>query len=150
MQFVRGSFPVQVKGMSRFVVMTGVYNTLLAVSLLFPQIYRAIGLNIPAPIWGWLLGAFLVYTSAVLIYASKDLHRCASLVYWELLLRYAAALLLIPAGLFGDLGLIAVPLGAADLLIGLVYMFGLPHELGISHSTLMWNEAIRAGPVKEG
>ncbi len=34
--------------------------------------------------------------------------------------QYAAALLLISAGLFGDLGLIAVPLGLADLAIGLV------------------------------
>jgi hypothetical protein len=58
-------------------------------------------------------------------------------VYWESLLRYAAALLLIPAGLFGDIGLIAVPMGLGDLAIGLVYMFGLPKELGLSHSALL-------------
>ena len=43
------------------------------------------------------------------------------------------------AGLFGDLGLIAVPLGLGDLTIGLVYMFGLPKELGLSHSTLLFD-----------
>jgi hypothetical protein len=46
-------------------------------------------------------------------------------------------MLLIPAGLFGDLGLIAVPLGLVDLAIGLMYMFGLPKELGLSHSALL-------------
>jgi hypothetical protein len=46
-------------------------------------------------------------------------------------------MLLIPAGLFGDLGLIAVPLGLVDLAIGLMYMFGLPKELGLLHSALL-------------
>ena len=83
-----------------------------------------------------LLARFLGFTSAVLILASRDLRRRASLVYWESLLRYVAALMLIPAGLFGDLGLIAVPLGLGDLAIGLVYMFGLPEELKLSHCAL--------------
>ena len=59
------------------------------------------------------------------------------MVYWESFLRYPAALFLVPAGLFGDLGLIAVPLGLADLAIGLVYMIGLPKELGVSHQVLL-------------
>lgn len=123
--------------MRQFVFWSGVYNAGLAVFLLFPPLYRALGLNIPAPLWGWLLAGFLGYTSAVLILASRDLRRRASLVYWESLLRYIAALLLIPAGLFVDLGLIAVPLGLGDLIIGLVYMYGLPRELVVSHRDLL-------------
>ena len=122
--------------MRQFVFWSGVYNAGLALFLLFPPLYRTLGLNIPAPLWGWLLAGFLGFTSAVLILASRDLRRRASLVYWESLLRYIAALLLVPAGLFGDLGLIAVPLGLGDLAIGLVYMFGLPKELGLSHRFL--------------
>ena len=122
--------------MRQFVFWSGAYNAGLALFLLFPPLYRAVGLNIPAPLWGWLLAGFLGYTSAVLILASRDLRRRASLVYWESLLRYIAALLLVSAGLFGDLGLIAVPLGFGDLAIGLVYMFGLPKELGLSHRFL--------------
>jgi hypothetical protein len=56
------------------------------------------------------------------------------------MLRYIGALLLIPAGLFGDLGLIAVPLGLGDLAIGLVYMFGLPKELALSHHALLFDD----------
>jgi len=33
--------------------------------------------------------------------------------------------------------LIAVPLGLGDLAIGLVYMLGLPKELGVSHGALL-------------
>jgi hypothetical protein len=62
-------------------------------------------------------------------------HR-ASLVYWESFLRYGIALLVIPAGLFGDMGLIAVPMGLVDIVIGLVYMFGLTKELNVSHHAL--------------
>ena len=125
--------------MRKFVFWSGAYNAGLALFLLFPPLYRGLGLNIPAPLWGWLLAGFLGFTSAVLILASRDLRRRASLVYWESLLRYIAALLLIPAGLFGDLGLIAVPLGLTDLAIGLIYMIGLPKELAVSHQALLYD-----------
>jgi hypothetical protein len=101
--------------MRQLVFWSGVYNAGLALFLLYPPLYLALGLNIPAPLWGWLLAGFLGFTSAVLILSSRDLRRRASLVYWESLLRYAAELLLIPVGLFGDLGLIALPLGLGDL-----------------------------------
>jgi hypothetical protein len=120
-----------------FVFWTGVYNAALALTLTCPPVYRGLGLNIPAPFWGWLLAGFLAFTSAALILASRDLRHRAAFVYWESLLRYIAALLIIPAGLFGDLGLISVPLGLTDLVIGLVYMFGLPKELGVSHCALL-------------
>jgi hypothetical protein len=123
--------------MTTFIFWSGIYNAGLALTLIFPPVYRWLGLNVPAPLWGWLVAGFLAYTSAALILASRDLHHRASFVYCESLLRYIEALLLIPAGLFGDLGLIAVPLGLGDLAIGLVYMFGLPKELGVSHCTLL-------------
>jgi hypothetical protein len=123
--------------MQPFVFWSGVYNAGLAVFLLFPPLYSGIGLNICDPVWGWLIAGFLAYTSVTLILASQELRRCASFVYWEAILRYIAALLLIPAGLFGELGLIAAPLGLGDLAIGLVYMFGLPKELNLPHRALL-------------
>jgi len=123
--------------MSSFVFWSGVYNSILALFLLFPPLYRALGLNVCAPLFAWLIAGFLAYTSVVLIYASYELSRRATLVYWESLLRYVAALILIPAGLFGDLGLIASLLGLGDLAIGVVYAFGLTKELGVSHRGLL-------------
>ena len=128
-------FPV-----SRFIFWTGVYNAGLAAFLLFPPLYRSVGLNICSPVWGWLIAGFLAFTSAILILSSRDLPRRASFVYWESLLRYVAALVLIPASLFADIGLIALPLGLGDLAIGLVYMFGLTKELGVSHTYLLYDQ----------
>ncbi len=123
--------------MSNLVFWSGVYNFVLAVFLLFPPLYRALGLNVCEPFLAWLIAGFLAYTSAVLIYASRELSRRATLVYWESLLRYVAAMILIPAGLFGDMGLIASLIGLGDLSIGLVYAFGLTNELGVSHRGLL-------------
>lgn len=125
--------------MSPFVFWSGVYNAGLALLLLFPPLYRALGLNICTPVWGWMIAGFLAYTSVILIYSSRDLGRRAPLVYWESLLRYVAAIIVIPAGLFGDIGSIAVLLGLGDLAIGLVYMLGLPKELGVSHQGLLFD-----------
>ena len=123
--------------MKNFVFWSGVYNAGLALTLTCPPFYKLLGLNIPAPLWGWLLAGFLAFTSATLILSSRKLRQRATFVYHEAILRYIAALLLVTAGLFGDLGLIAVPLGLGDLAIGLVYMFGLSKELGVSHCALL-------------
>lgn len=123
--------------MTSFIFWSGLYNAGLALFLLFPPLYRALGLNLCDTVWGWLIAGFLAYTSVTLMYASRDLVRRAPLVYWESLLRYTAGLVLIPAGLFGDIGSIAAVLGLGDLAIGLVYMFGLPKELGVSHAALL-------------
>ncbi|MFI3188434.1 hypothetical protein BCS42_04800 [Crenothrix sp. D3] len=125
--------------MKNFVFWSGVYNASLALTLTCPPVYRLLGLNVPTPLWGWLVAGFLAYTSAVLILAARNLRARAVFVYWESILRYISAALLISAGLFGDLGLIAVPLGLGDLAIGLVYMIGLPKELGISHRALLYD-----------
>ncbi|MGE4173445.1 MAG: hypothetical protein AB7F41_13310 [Methylocystis sp.] len=126
--------------MSAFIFWSGVYNAVLASVLAFPPLYRAIGLNICSPVWGWLIAGFLAYTSVVLIFASRNLIQGGALVYWESLLRYVAAIILIPAGLFGDIGLIAALLGLGDLAIGLVYAFGLTKELGVSHAALLYGK----------
>ena len=123
--------------MSSFVFGSGVYNAALAFFLLFPPLYRALGLNVCSPVWAWLIAGFLSYTSVVLIHCSRDLSRRATLVYWEALLRFVAALVLIPAGLWGDIGVLAAILGLGDLIIGLVYVFGLTKELGASHEDLL-------------
>lgn len=122
--------------MKSFVFWTGVYNAGLALFLIFPSLYGIVGMNICNPVWGWLIAGFLGFTSVVLILASRDLRRRAAFVYWESLLRYIAALLLVPAGVWGNVGLIVVPLGLGDLAIGLVYMFGLTKELQLSHTAL--------------
>jgi hypothetical protein len=51
--------------MSLFVFWSGVYNSGLAFFLVFPSLYRALGLSICTPVLGWLIAGFQVYTSVV-------------------------------------------------------------------------------------
>jgi hypothetical protein len=66
--------------MVRFVFWSGVYNVGLGLILAFPPLYRAVGINVPTPFWGWLVASFLAYSGAVLLLASRDLRRRASFV----------------------------------------------------------------------
>lgn len=121
--------------MRKLVFASGLWNFFLGAGLLVPWMYGAIGMRIPHPLWGWLLGAFLWFTAAVLIMASRDLRRRASFVYWEGLLRYLAGALLLTIGP-GVLGWPAWFIGATELVWGLVYTFGLPGALSTTHTKL--------------
>ena len=124
--------------MTAFVFWSGIYNAGLALLLLFPSAYRSLGLNICDPLWGWLIASFLAFTSVVLILAARDLGRRASFVYWESFCVTRRHCWLSPQ-VFGDTGLLAFGMGLGDLAIGLVYMFGLPRALGVSHSDLLFD-----------
>ena len=124
--------------LSSFVFWSGIYNAALACFLLFPPLYRAVGLNVCSPVWAWLIAGFLGYTGVVTLSIALAIFRGAQRSsYWEALLRFVAALILVPAGLLGDIGLIAAVLGLGDLAIGLVYVFGLTRELDASHEDLL-------------
>lgn len=125
--------------MKKFIYWSGIYNAVLGMFLIFPPVYHSVGLNLCSPILGWLIAGFLNFTGVVLILCSRQLRQRASLVYWEAVLRYFAALLLIPSAIFSDIGLIALPLGVVDLFIGLAYTFGLSNELKLSHRDLFFD-----------
>jgi hypothetical protein len=123
--------------LSRFVYLAGLYNILLAIGMAVPAIHRALGINIVDPVLGQIIAGFLLFTVPVQLVGSRDLLTYGWLIYWEGILRWIAALLLIPYGFFGHMGTMAGILGVGDFLIGAVYLFGLPQTLGRSHAALL-------------
>ncbi len=113
-----------------FVYGAGVYNLLLAVGMAMPAITRTLGANIADPALGQLIAGFLVFTAVIQMIGSRDLRTNGWAVFWEGILRWVAAALLIPYGFFGHLGLTAGVLGMGDFLIGLVYLIVLPRVVG--------------------
>ncbi len=107
---------------SNIIIYSGYWNIGLAVTLLFPTFYLSLGMNINQPVWGWVISGFLLYTAATLIISGRDLQKYASIVVYEAFLRFIAAILLIPAGLFYDYGLITAVLGFTDAAWGVVYL----------------------------
>ena len=122
--------------MRKLVLASGLWNAGVGASLLVPAFYRRVGVDIAEPFWGWSLAAFIFFTAAVLIMASRDLERRASMVYWEALLRFASAALLLSIGR-DIIGWMAWLIGITDILWALVYTFGLPRALQVSHRALL-------------
>lgn len=120
-----------------FTFWTGIYNAVLTLIMLTPSAQQAIGLYVCDVAWQQLLAGFLGYTAVVLIYASRDLSSRAPLLYWEALLRFAAALVVIPAGMWGNIGVAGAALGVGDTAIGIVYIYGLTVGMGFSHANLL-------------
>ena len=109
----------------RFVRYSGFYNIALAFGVALSAWGPVAGVRFCHPAWALLIAGFLGFTAAVLVFASRDLKLFAPLLFWEMLLRFAAFAVLVPYGLFGDIGVMAAVLGLGDLLAGLGYLYGL-------------------------
>lgn len=124
--------------MKKFVYWTGIYNIVLGLSFFIPGYFELIGFNTPTSLyWTLNLGFFVIFIGLTLVYCSRDLATRANLVYINAFLRIVGFCLLTGFGFFGDLGIMAGFAGFTDLVIGLVYLFGLPASQNKSHMDLL-------------
>ena len=127
---------------SNIIIYSGLWNIALAAILLCPAFYLALGMNINQPVWGWVISGFLLYTAATLIISGRDIQKYASIVIYEAGLRFIAAALLIPAGLFYDYGYISAFLGLTDAIWGAVYLQRIPILTGRSLKQLLLDQSL--------
>jgi hypothetical protein len=124
--------------MKNFVFWTGVYNILLGLGFLFPPLVEFLGVPVPkSGVWVQLPATMVIYLGIVLILCSRSLRSRASIVYWEGILRIVVFFLLAGYGFFGDLGISMALVGTVDLVIGLIYVFGLPKLFGVKGAQLL-------------
>ena len=117
--------------MSGFIFWTGIYNIIAGIGFLVPGIVSLLGIRpSESNFWVWTVAASVIYLGVALVLCSRRLAERATVVYWEGILRIAAFLLFGGYGFLGDLGLVAGILGVLELIIGLVYLVGLPRALG--------------------
>jgi len=129
--------------MQKFIFWTGVYNVVAGITFLFPQIAIFLGVTLPdSNVWVWTVAVAIIYLGIALIVCSRDLNNRAALVYWEGLLRLVAFFLFAGFGFFGGLGTIMGILGIVDLIIGIVYLIGLPKALHASPKELLFDLVI--------
>ncbi len=126
--------------MRKIVIASAWWNIGLGAILLCPALDRAILLWLPNPFWGYLLCAFLWFTSVTLFLAARNLQSRGSFVYWEAFLRFAAAFLMLTLGP-EQIGPWAYFVGITDFLWGLSYVIGLPRYLHTTHRALLCDEA---------
>lgn len=116
--------------LSKFVYWGGIYNLILAAGMAIPAVHHFLGINISDPVLGQMISGFLLFSAIAQLFGSRDLRTYGWLIFWEGILRWIAAALLIPYGFFGHLGGMAGVLGLGDFLIGFVFLFILPNVIG--------------------
>ncbi|MCA9443439.1 MAG: hypothetical protein KC964_21740, partial [Candidatus Omnitrophica bacterium] len=70
----------------------------------------------------------------------RDLEHRAPIVYWEGLLRLAGFGVAVRYGFFGEFGLGLGLVGIYDLIVGLIYLIGLPMSLKRSGLSLLLDQ----------
>lgn len=121
---------------SKVVIASGIWNLGLGIMMFVPPLYRALGLRLDQAGWGFLIGALLLFTAAVLVLAGKDVVRYGAVIVFEAGTRFLAAVILIPAGLLYGYGWLAVFAGVTDILWGVAYLVIVQRVTGRSISQL--------------
>ena len=128
--------------MKRFVFWTGVYNIVLGLGFLLPPMVDFLKVPVPdSGIWVQLPAILVIYLGIVLILCSRSLRTRAVIVCWEGILRIIVFFLLAGYGFFGGLGINMALVGIVDLIVGLIYVIGLPKSLGIKGAQLLIDSA---------
>lgn len=123
--------------LANFVYWAGIYNLALAIGMAVPAVHGALGINIADPVLGKLIAGFLVFTAVIQMFGARDLPVFGWTIFWEGILRWIAAALLVPYGFFGHMGFMAGVLGLGDFTIGLVFLLILPDVIGKSRGQLL-------------
>ena len=119
--------------MRKFVFWTGIYDIIMASTISCPWVVKMLGVPLPASyFWLWFAAALVIYLGIVLVISSRNMKARAPVIYWEGILRLVGFILMAGFGIFGGLGLAVTLLGVVDLVIGLVYLVGLPITLNTS------------------
>jgi hypothetical protein len=125
--------------MQKIVLISGFWNLILGLGSLSSGLLKS--KNSTEIYFHCMVGVFLLFTSAVLIVASRDLQKYATFVLWEGLLRFAAAGILLTIGL-SAIGNNAVFLGMTDTVWGIIYSIGLPFVLKKSFKQILFDQSV--------
>ena len=124
--------------MKAFVFWTGIYNIVVGFSVFFPKLFAMLGVRLPDHVaWTEMIAVLIMILGVMLVVCSRDLATRAPVVVWEGIGRLAAFLHLGWFGFMEGFGVMLGLIGVVDLIIGLVYIFGLPKHLGRSLSQLV-------------
>jgi len=126
--------------MQKIVLISGFWNLILGLASLSSGLLKNDN-NSTDRYYSCMVGVLLLFTSAVLIVASRDLQKYATFVLWEGLLRFAAAGILLTIGL-SAIGNNAVFLGMTDTVWGIIYSIGLPYVLKKSLKQILFDQPV--------
>ena len=126
--------------MQKIVLISGLWNLILGLGSLGSGLLKS-DINSTDRYFSCMVGVLLLFTSAVLIVASRDLQKYATFVLWEGLIRFAAAGILLTIGL-SAIGNNAVFLGMTDTVWGITYAIGLPYVVKKTVKQILFDQSV--------
>ncbi len=124
--------------LSRFLLITAVYNALLGAALLSSGLRELLGVDLAYP-GNQMIAGFLWFTTVVLMISSSDVKRYASIIYYEAHLRFLEATIMLVAVIAYDFGVMLALAAMVDVLIGLYYLVRLKKETPYRYGQLLTN-----------
>ena len=118
--------------MKNFVFATGVFNILFGLVVQTDFGVAAIWPGISPGMVTHLFGVAAAFFGVILIVSSRDLKHRGVLVAWEGVLRLVGCLVMAYYALYKGYGIETLLLGAADGVLGLIYLSVIPRHLGVS------------------
>ena len=128
--------------MIRFVFWTGMISMLAGTALQFP---RMASLLMPSERPGMLMNLFglmAVFLGIMLIFCSRDLNRRVTWFYWKGFFELVGSLSWLATEYGGTLGMSVAVAGLFYLIVGLIYLFGLPKHRGVSFVDLLLDKSV--------
>ena len=124
--------------MKKFVFWTGIYDLAVGIGFFFPALAQLLGVQQPKSLFfSWSPALLTTFLGVVLILCSRNLPARGTIVYWEGILRIVGFFLLGGFGFIGGLGFVIGVMGIIDLVIGIIYLVGLPRALNMTHIDLL-------------
>ena len=123
--------------MKTFVFATGVIDILAGIGFQFESFSARLMPAEQPRMLIHLFGLIAVFLGIMLIFSSRDLKHRGNLVIWEGMLRLGGFALMTGYGFFGGDGLLTALSGIFDLIIGIIYLVGLPLHLKVSLTDLL-------------
>jgi hypothetical protein len=134
--------------MTWFVRVAGVYNASAIVVFLTPGVPELVGLRMPdAAFWVWLPSLVGFFAGVVLFLSSVDLRQYGAFPYWNGIVRLIFVVVVFALDLPAQAGTFVALLAIGDVPLALITIFGLPRVLRRGHGDLLRNRVQPIGSL---
>ena len=127
--------------MQSFVLWTGIYDLLAALPILIPRLFPG-ELPDAGALWTTISGVSTLFMGALLFLCSRRLAERAPLVAWRGVLRIAAGTIFLGYIVYGGIGADLLLAAVLDIVIGAIYLLGLPRALGTTLAAVLCDRIV--------
>ena len=128
-----------------FVLITGLLNFPIGMGIIVQALIKSEPESLVNTV---VLGAFILFAGAVLVWVSRDLNGRGSVLVWAGLVRLTAVAGVAYTFTIGSVPIEQLVISSMDLIVALIYFVGVTRHTGVSFVSLLTGKADRLLPRK--